>query len=250
MAIWNEEHIKIVIGLFYCTPFSEGDDSNADGLNGLLAEIFDRSPGSIDTQWRNTQTLVRTPELKEERNLGVNWSVPIEKYRDSPQKIVEEARKLSDGIDQRLLSYFEPADSIDYSQYSSTCVIDDSGTWEDLDFVLFAMLWGKPWRGLLTFKAMEKDFGFLGARTGQAPLVLRDRLRSLYAVFFNIERDDKGLNEVRREDFPAKLPVSDRFKIKSQMDRDAYMSLSDPRLWSKVGEVCRRNRWIVNTLFS
>lgn len=48
---WTTEEIVILCAVFLKHPFSSGDDNSP--VNSQIAQIFSRSPATIDRQWRN-----------------------------------------------------------------------------------------------------------------------------------------------------------------------------------------------------
>lgn len=48
---WREDEIVVLCAIFSASPFSSGDDEHPECK--LIAYAFERTPGTIDRQWRN-----------------------------------------------------------------------------------------------------------------------------------------------------------------------------------------------------
>ena len=52
-AAWSLDEAQYLAGVFFAQEFKNGDDSNP--VCKLIAKALNRTPGSIDRQWRNMQ---------------------------------------------------------------------------------------------------------------------------------------------------------------------------------------------------
>ena len=48
---WTRAEVKVLVAIFFSQPFSRGDDEREECKT--IAKEFNRSPGTIDRQWRN-----------------------------------------------------------------------------------------------------------------------------------------------------------------------------------------------------
>ena len=48
---WGVDEIVVLCGIYVCSLFSMGDDEHEECKR--IASEFDRSPGTVDRQWRN-----------------------------------------------------------------------------------------------------------------------------------------------------------------------------------------------------
>lgn len=80
--MWTEDEARVLVAIFFHSSFSVGDDRN-EGCR-LIAECFDRTPSSIDRQWRNIKSILDGDQTK---NIGALLRRSVLEFLDHPQAL-------------------------------------------------------------------------------------------------------------------------------------------------------------------
>jgi hypothetical protein len=188
---WTEEDLTLLLGLFYFRPFREGDASNE--VNHRIAVSLARSRGSIDMQWRNTQTLVRGRGAR--TAISQTLQDLVERFRDAPTQAIEYASGIAMAARPELRDLLPDTGSLDSSPFGLTV---SAKTDMRVDTALFGMIWKRPELVLLRNELTDGDWRWIEARMNRMAKTLRPRARTIYAVLNRIEEGKPVLKEAGR----------------------------------------------------
>jgi hypothetical protein len=76
---WNEDELRVLTAVFFASPFAAGDDARYECI--LIADCFDRTPSSIDRQWRNVSAILNE---KDGYNIGAGVKHALNEYLENP----------------------------------------------------------------------------------------------------------------------------------------------------------------------
>lgn len=76
---WTKDECSVLVAIYFRARFSIGDDEHDECQ--LIADCFDRTPGSIDRQWRNIASVVAADGSS---NVGVLIVESVREFLDDP----------------------------------------------------------------------------------------------------------------------------------------------------------------------
>ena len=100
--VWSENEIIVLVAIFSCSKFSMGDDNQP--LCADIAFAFNRTPATIDRQWRNIKDILDEKNVKKIGQLLVFWT---NQMLQKPKKIRATAKLLCDNYHWNLTHYLE-----------------------------------------------------------------------------------------------------------------------------------------------
>jgi hypothetical protein len=189
---WNEEDLTLLLGLFYFLPFADGDDNSE--VNAKIAEALSRTRGSVDMQWRNTQYVVR--ERGERSGISQVLSRVVKEHRTAPWTAIKKAHVIASARSVELSVLLPDPDALDSGAFAQSCT---RGLCDELDLVLFQIVWRNPQLVCLRVDMVQADWKYLAARLGRSTAYTRNRARTIYAVLNGAEGRDKCLNDASAE---------------------------------------------------
>ena len=78
-TIWSEDQLRVLAAIFFNASFSIGDDQRDECR--IIADVFGRTPSSIDRQWRNMAAVVKGVSGY---NIGRLVSLAVTDYLSDP----------------------------------------------------------------------------------------------------------------------------------------------------------------------
>lgn len=190
---WDDQSLRILLGLYYWLPLASGDDSNE--TNRVVARCLNRKRSSIDRQWRNVKDWVRG--AGNVKGPTRTFAPIFEEVRDVPALAVAYGRDLAQTCHSDLANCFPRPGELDFSDFREEAFTPEPDV---IDLLMLRLTWTRPDLALRapTDATAEKSWTWIGQQCQRRPEEMRNRARLAYAAANRVCLDHVPVAEMRK----------------------------------------------------